>query len=363
MTVASPLTFPGSRVVAGWWRQLAPLQPHALWIGHFLLRRVEALVEVSRPLQLDTLSRLVLQALTLPGSRTPHGLDARLNLGAQVVLRVLLRLQAEALVLPGAGGEWEPAPFARRALEQADAELPDFERRRFSFIAPWPGPDDSELPPRFLNLAAALATPIPEGATFDPSLLTACVERPADWKSRHGFPSDVRSVLLPGSTGPRNSVPEWRHVILVQPEHLLGLLALLHPQNDDEQLVGFGVQPEGWVLHAAQPAFVLDASWQESFPELAADPPPEVWREALRAWGQPRNLPQAETDACTLERHGCRLRVRAPRRLVDRLRVARSDAVKGEAWLVAGTGSLRSLALLEVVETEATPAPPGRGPG
>jgi hypothetical protein len=35
---------------------------------------------------------------------------------------------------------------------------------------------------------------------------------------------------------------------------------------------------------------------------------------------------------------------------VERLRQARSDALKGEAWLVAGGGSVRELALLELVE-------------
>jgi hypothetical protein len=35
---------------------------------------------------------------------------------------------------------------------------------------------------------------------------------------------------------------------------------------------------------------------------------------------------------------------------VERLRAARSDAVKGEAWLLAGTGSVRTAALVELHE-------------
>jgi hypothetical protein len=146
-------------------------------------------------------------------------------------------------------------------------------------------------------------------------------------------------------------------VILVQPEHLLALLAMLRPETGDERLVGFGVRPEGWQLDAAHPAFRLGAGWQETFPELAAEPSREALAEAWRAWCQPRGLPQAETDACTCQRQGWRLRVRAPRRLVDRLRAARSDALKGEAWLLAGAGSLRCLVLLEVVEAEHTSTP------
>jgi hypothetical protein len=45
------------------------------------------------------------------------------------------------------------------------------------------------------------------------------------------------------------------------------------------------------------------------------------------------------------------LRVLAPGRLIDRLRAARSDALKNEAWLLAGTGRLRAAAVIELVET------------
>jgi len=74
------------------------------------------------------------------------------------------------------------------------------------------------------------------------------------------------------------------------------------------------------------------------------------WRHAWRAWCHPRGLPVAEVDACILERQGCRLRVTAVPRLIERLRTARSDVFKGEAWLLAGTGRLRAAAQVELVE-------------
>jgi len=40
----------------------------------------------------------------------------------------------------------------------------------------------------------------------------------------------------------------------------------------------------------------------------------------------------------------------APQRLVDRLRAARSDAVKQEAWVLAGAGRVREAAQVELVE-------------
>ena len=72
--------------------------------------------------------------------------------------------------------------------------------------------------------------------------------------------------------------------------------------------------------------------------------------QAWRAWCQPRNLPQAECDACRLERQDYRLRVEAGKPLIERLRAARSDALKGEAWLLAGESRLRAAALVDIVE-------------
>ena len=360
MTAAAPLGFPGSRVVAGWWRQLAPLRPQALWVGHFLLQRVEALVEVSRPLYLDPFARLVLEALTLPGGRTPRELDARLHLGPQVVLRVLRRLEAEALAQPGPGDEWAPAPRARQALGGEGGGPPALERRTFPFISAWPAPGAAGHAPHYLNLSsnAFPAVRPPDDSRFDPGLLGACVRRPAVWKQRHTFPADVQGVLIPdrgGAGQPPTPVPDWLRVILVGSEHLSAVLALVTGGGDGERLLGFGVRIEGWGLDTGQPGFALAAGWEDTFPELAVEPGLEAWRQAWHAWCQPRGLPQAEADACTLERRACRLHVAAPRRFVDRLRAARSDALKGDAWVLAGTGSVRALAQLQVAE-------PGEGP-
>ena len=44
------------------------------------------------------------------------------------------------------------------------------------------------------------------------------------------------------------------------------------------------------------------------------------------------------------------LRVFAPDRFIHRLQQARSDALKGDAWLLAGEGRIRAAAQLEIVE-------------
>ena len=44
-----------------------------------------------------------------------------------------------------------------------------------------------------------------------------------------------------------------------------------------------------------------------------------------------------------------RLRVQAPPRFLERLHALRSDVLKGEAWLLVGTGHLRPVARIEIV--------------
>jgi hypothetical protein len=55
-------------------------------------------------------------------------------------------------------------------------------------------------------------------------------------------------------------------------------------------------------------------------------------------------------EACRLERVDHRLLVHAPPRLIERLRAARSDAMKQEAWLLAGVGRIRSAAQIDLVQ-------------
>jgi len=136
------------------------------------------------------------------------------------------------------------------------------------------------------------------------------------------------------------------------PERLAAVLV----QAADGRLLGFAVRPEAWELRAEAPVFTLDEHWPEVFPRLAEPLPAENWRQAWQTWCQPRGLAGLGAEACPVEPAGHLLRVRVPPRLMERLRTTRSDALKGEAWLLAGAGRLRSAALLEVVEENARAA-------
>ena len=96
MTSAASLAFPGSRTLAGWWRQLASLAPQAFAVGHLFLHRLEAPVYFLKLRKIDRFALLVLHALNLETSAAPLGqpelldlLHQRLLLERPMLLQVL----------------------------------------------------------------------------------------------------------------------------------------------------------------------------------------------------------------------------------------------------------------------------------
>lgn len=364
MTAPAPLAFPGSRTLAGWWRQLTPSRPRGLWVGHLLLHRVEALVGLSRTRRPDSFDLLILQGLALLPGETAARLDEELHLGVRVLNRVLDGLKIEGLAQAEPGGCWTLTPLGRQALAQGEYPWTVHERRSFTFVER----GQAGRPPHFLNLNTQAVVPwsAPEGWAFDPSLLEACIQQSGEWKQRYGFPAEVQEIVVPAApaaaavpnTGPARTPQPWQRVILDRPERLLSLLVLVQADDGGERLNGHAVRQDGWQLQS-EPVFTLSAGWRELFPELAEEPAPDLWRQAWRQWCQPRGLVTAETDTCPLERSGHRLRVIVSGRLLEKLRSSRSDALKGEAWLLAGEGRFRTAAQLEITEARqgATPAP------
>jgi hypothetical protein len=146
-------------------------------------------------------------------------------------------------------------------------------------------------------------------------------------------------------------VPAWQRVVVDRPERLSALLLL---DATGDRLLGFTVKPEGWTLLSERPLFELPTGWQEVFPDLAQPPAEDDWRQAWREWCQPRGLTALTDDATRFELAGHLLKVTVSRRLLERLRSTRSDALRDEAWLLAGDGRLRPAALLKIVEADTT---------
>jgi hypothetical protein len=205
-----------------------------------------------------------------------------------------------------------------------------------------------------LHNSTGLPWPAAEGVEFDAQILQDCLNQPEEWKRHHNFPLDVQEVLvlepeLAEGQGPAQP-PSWERVMVDRPERLLVVLLQCQGPEGRSQLRGFAVRQEGWLLQSSDPLFVLGPAWQEIFSELTAEPPLEAWRQAWRAWCEPRGIPSSEVNACSLEHQGERLLIVAPAPLLERLRITRSDALKGESWLLVGEGAIRSAVKIELVD-------------
>jgi hypothetical protein len=337
MTAAPALSWPPTRALLGWWRQLAGRQPRQLWFSRLLLHRLEALVEVKRFQPLDALQR----ALLRHAASTQPFTD--LHLDPQVLTQLLRELAGWRLLEPINNVGWSVTDAGRQALESGTWPRHTEERRSFYFVDNTP----IQRPPHYLflpNPGQTAPAPAEANCSFDPAVLQECLQQTAEWKTRHRFPPEVTAVLLPAAQG--TPAENCRRVLLDRLEQLAVALIDISA-NGRSELLGFPVRLDGWVL-ATEPVLVLGEGWPEVFPDLVEEPPTAAWQQAWRTWCQPRSLPPLEVDACRLERCDHRLRVLAPQRLIDRLRAARSDAIKQETWLLAGTGRTRTAAQVEL---------------
>jgi hypothetical protein len=312
---------------------LQRLRPRAVWLHHLLLHRVEATTAVSRFAPLDSLNLLLLEALAAPSDRP---LSVRLGLEAALLNRLLADLQACGCTAAEAGS-WTLTEEGRRLLREGREPCTQQECRTFWFVegeAKHPGA-------RFLPLDNPPVSLWPQTETwrFDVRVLRECLERNEEWKRAAGFPLDVRAI--------HDGTSDWRQIVLERAEQLPALFVL----TEEERLEGFAVQTQGWHVQSERPVLSLVSGWREAMPELADEVELPEWRQAWRSWGQPRGLPAGELEACVLEPQGLRLRVQAPQPLLERLRSSRSDALKGEAWLLAGGAErTRTAALIELGE-------------
>ena len=346
MSAAFAPSWPGSRVLLGWWRELAGRQPQQMSVGHLLLHRVEALVRIRRSHSLDRWQHALLRVANtrVPCGGEPINFLNDLQIDTQILGQLVRELTVNGLLYRNGEGLWQMTPAGHRTLESGVLSDTDEERRTFVFA------DNSTLglPPHFLPLERPLQPILAPEATaysFDVTHVEACFRQKADWKARHRFPSDVEALLPPrGGDAP---VANWRRVILDSVAYHSFVFLRVAEANGASSLLGFPVSPESWTLEA-KPLLALGEGWEEVLPDLTAEPSLELWRQAWRDWSHPRGLPPDEVEACRLERIDHRLLVHAPPRAIDRLRAARSDSVKQEAWLLAGEGRARLAAQIEL---------------
>lgn len=348
MTGLAALAYPGSRALAGWGRHLAPFQPQGLWVGHFFVHRVEALARTAHEQHLDSFSALLLQALSLEETDNASRLAERICLPSSLIPQLVEPLLTQGF-LRCEGTGWQVSTLGQQALR--DGRFACFESRRqvFSFVECLDREGRRRAPPRYWNLPLLPASPwSPEEThTFPASELNECVRKPESWKKQVNFPANLVEIALPDSV---NEYPAWQKVLIDKPETICLALVLSQINGGGPRMLGFPTRPGDWELTGNLPPLTLE-DWPDFLGEAANLPPLDVLREVWRAWSRPRNLPGREVDACVLTLAGHRLLIKAPPKLVERLRQTRSDLLKGEAWVVLGLGPIRAVLMLELDES------------
>src|SRR5262245_33731764 len=198
MSAATALSWPGSRVLLGWWRELLGRQPQQLWFSRLLIHRIEAPVRVTRTRSLDLWQRALLRLFS---TRVPHGDSpesslADLHMDRQVLTQFVRELTDAGLLHTNGTGLWDLTDSGQHALETGRRVVPDEERRTLYFV------DNTALnrPPHFLTLrrpphpiaSAPMTggTPVPP-SRFEVANLEACIGQTPEWKARHHFPADI----------------------------------------------------------------------------------------------------------------------------------------------------------------------------
>lgn len=345
MSAAASLPFPGSRTLAGWWRQLAPYEPQAMWVGHLFLHRLEALVRVSQPHRLDRFTRLLLQAIALEATSTSAATVAiladRLQLQVALTAQLLRQLAHEGLIDATAEG-WRVNARGQDVLNDGEYLRDQEERRVFYFLDPETDPPAQHyVPLQIMNTNSASS----EARPFDVRVLQATIEQSPQWKATHGFPLDVRELLQPAAEAALSS---WRRVPVALAERLFTALILTPARVFGPALLSFAVRQESWTLLSSAPVLHICRDQHDLFPHLSAPAALEEWRQAWQTWCATRGIAPDAANACTLEWRAARLRVRASPGVHEHLRSTRSEALKRETWLLAGNGSLRAAAALEL---------------
>src|SRR5262249_4775940 len=135
MTAVAALPFPGGRTLAGWWRQLAPWRPQALWVAHLLVHKIEARVRLHRVVHADPVELMVLEGLKMALGMEMDRLDQHLHLGRQVLTQLLHNLNAAGLAESDGAGLFVLTALGHTALASGHYSCAALERRLFYFLA------------------------------------------------------------------------------------------------------------------------------------------------------------------------------------------------------------------------------------
>ena len=215
MTPFAATEFPGSRHVAGWWKQLAPFCPRSFWVAHLVLHQVEALVRTRHTVPLDDFARHFLHGVGIGGAL--DRLAERFGISSSIVGR-MLGPWIEAGLVEVSGDQNRLTRAGWLAMERGSFERPGQERRVFHFVERGPGRS-----PHFLRLPQPIdLAAVADASEFHVEALTDCLGRPDEWKRQHAFPGEVVEIVR---SDPAAGRPDsWQSVILDSPFRLTAAL-------------------------------------------------------------------------------------------------------------------------------------------
>jgi hypothetical protein len=320
MTARSPFTFPGDRTFAGWWRQFSPLRPTGIWAGHILIQHIELLTQTEVPIDLDPLSRFLLEEINRSGAASVERLRDQLHLGDAYGL--LLDDLAQSGLVSIVENACELTQSGRHALEHGFYLAPRYRRQSFRFL---------DLRPHAEPYRIAEADTLPK--SIWPENLN--VQQGLTIEAVRPFLPEVTIISLTEMSGPTDV---WQRIPVIRADRL-SVAVVLVASEAGPQLHLLGLKPESWTVPVLEPLLTLPG---HALPSTSAT----SWQRAWKDWCVSRQIPEDEITACTLERDQHRLRIQAPQSVLDRLKAARSDVFKGDSWLVAGEGLWREGALI-----------------
>ncbi len=335
MTAAVAMTLPGSRALPGWWRDLGEFSPRRFWFAHLILHRLEALVEVDSPLPLTTLALGLLEVISQQQKPVCRAsLVQQLGLDSRLADTLLALLEQQGYLTPTQQDQFGEITQTGHEVLQRGLKTLRTTRCEFCFA--------DARPPVFLPLASTVSMPLPSpsGWRFDLSVLEDCIKQSDNWKHQHGFPREVKRLLWSRDTLGEQT---WNTVPLDRPEQALLVLV----ESEREELLGFRIRPDNWTL-IREPILQIPFT-EELITCLAGVIGLAEWQQAWQAWCQQRSFPSSDVEACQLDPTGVQLLVTPPPRLLERLRQSRSEALRGETWLLAGSGRVRPVAQVVLV--------------
>ena len=230
MSAAFAMSVPGSRPLAGWWRDLAVHEPSRLWFAHLVLHRLEVLVEC-RLRQPPRRPRRRLARDTSEPCRSPPTcgpLPADLHLDPALFRRIVDHLLGLGLLALDAEGRVSH-------VRTGSVAAPRLRQRRVLYFT-------DGTPAYFLPLDGSACTAMmpPAGWAFEVGRLDDFATRPPAWRRDNLFPADIRRFLHPADL----PEPAQAEAVIVDRAEQ-SLLALV---QTGDGILGFPVDAENWEL-------------------------------------------------------------------------------------------------------------------